>query len=430
MSVHKPVTIKKINSRPFLGIVTYRILLDIIYANIIVPIFGYSGYINKQSLTLYTISWAILLLFIPIIIKNNNDQSEPSCLIILILALIAFVPFTTMIGYGSFSMYYTICNTIYWMLLFLFHRLFLNVTIIRLKAPNKAFGSLIIIAIGIIFSAVSLFISWKYTGFRFTFDLLNVYELRSETISFNLPLIIEYIFSASKAINPLLLVYAFNRKKYVISGLILLVQLLSFGVNGMKSVFFITLLVILVFMFYKDKYFYKIPWMCSGLCLIGFLEFIIYKSFVIVNLLIRRMMFLTNLLNAYYFDFFTNNTPDYFRQSILRYIGFQSPYPEIRHMIGNIYFSRSEMGANSGLISDAIANFGIIGLLIMPIIIAIALRIFDNCVKGLNKRFYVALCVLVAYYFISSFFFTILLTHGFLALCIVFYILPRDSKTT
>jgi hypothetical protein len=135
------------------------------------------------------------------------------------------------------------------------------------------------------------------------------------------------------------------------------------------------------------------------------------------------------MLNAYYFDFFINNTPDYFRQSILKYIGIQSPYPDIRHMIGSIYFSRPEMGANSGLISDAITNFGVIGIVIMPIMIAIALRFFDNCVKGLNKRFYVALCVLVSYYFISSFFFTILLTHGFLALCIVFYILPRDSKT-
>lgn len=430
MSVQRIANIKKVNSFPFLGIVTYRILLDIIYKNIIVPIFGYSGYIIKQSITLYVISWVILFLLIPLIIKSNNDQDRPSSLIILIIALIAFVPFTTMVGYGLFSWYYILCNTIYWIFLFLFHRLFLKITMIRVKAPNKAFDNVIIIVIGIIFSIVSLFISWKYTRFRFTFNLLNVYDLRKETNSFNLPLIIEYVFSASKAINPLLLVYAFNKKKYVVSSLILIVQLLSFGINGMKSVFFITLLVILVFLFYKEKYMYKIPWMCSGVCLVGLFEFIIFKSFFIVNVLIRRMMFLTNMLNAYYFDFFVNNPPDYFRQSILRYVGIKSPYPDIRHMIGNIYFSRPEMGANSGLISDAITNFGVIGIVIMPFLITIALRFFDNCVKGLDKRFYVALCVLVAYYFISSFFFTILLTHGFLALCIVFYILPRDSKAT
>ena len=112
MNVQKTAIIKKINSMPFLGIIIYRILLDIIYANIIVPIFGYSGYIIKHSITLYIVSWAILFLFIPIIIKDNNDQRQPSCLIILIIALVAFVPFTTMIGYGFFSWYYIMCNTI------------------------------------------------------------------------------------------------------------------------------------------------------------------------------------------------------------------------------------------------------------------------------------------------------------------------------
>ncbi|MBU5676534.1 oligosaccharide repeat unit polymerase [Alkaliphilus sp. MSJ-5] len=429
MSVLRITNAKRMKSMPFLGIVTYRILLDVIYKKIVVPFFGYSGFEMEHSIALYILSWTILFLLMPVIIKNNNDQNHPSSLIILILSLVVFVPFTTMMGYGFFSGYYIICNTIYWLFLFLFHRLFLHIKFISLRPPKNTFSNFVIMIIGIVFLFVNIFISWKYTGFRFTFDLFSVYTLRSETSTFNLPLAIEYIFSASKAINPLLLVYSFTKKKYGISSLILLVQFLSFGINGMKSVFFITLLVMLVFLFYKDSYINKIPWLCSGLCLVGLLEFVISKSFVIVDLLIRRMMFLTNMLNAYYFDFFTNNTPDYFRQSILRYFGIKSPYSDIRYMIGDIYFSRPEMGANSGLISDAISNLGIIGVVIMPIMIAIALKLFDNCIKGLNKRLYIALCVLVAYYFISSFLFTILLTHGFLALCIVFYLLPRDSET-
>lgn len=428
MDLQKNLTINKTSINTFIAIVIYRILLDIIYVDIIVPIFGYSGYTIRPNLAIYIISWFILLLFAPSIIRNNNNQKYPSCLVILIISLVTFIPFTTLIGYGLFSIEYIVCNIIYWIFLFVFHRLFLNIQIIRLKALNRSFANSLIIIIGIALSAVSLFISWKYTGFRFNFNLFNVYELRRETISFNLPLIIEYIFSASKAISPLLLVYSFNKKKYFISSIILLIQFLSFGINGMKSVFFITLLVVLVFLFYKDKYMYKTIYFTAILAFSGLLEFYICKTFFIVNLLIRRMMFLTNLLNYYYFDFFTNNTPDYFRQSILRYIGIKSPYPEIRHMIGRIYFSKPEMGANSGLISDAITNFGIIGLILMPFIVIIGLRIFDNCVEGLDKRFYLALCVLVAYYFISSFFLTIYITHGFLALCIVFYILPRDKN--
>lgn len=420
--IHK----KQKSLMPFLGIVLYRIFLDIIYVNIIIHIFAYEGYTAKFDLLKYVISWLVLLMFIPSIIRRNEDQEHPSSLIVLLLMLIAFVPFTTMMAYGFFTVYYCICNIIYWFFLLTFSRIFSYIRFFKFSQSKHSINNTAVLIIGFIFLAVVVYISWKYTGFRFTFDLFNVYELRSEVL--NLPTIWEYLFAASKAVNPILLVYTLSRKSYFASGLITIVQLLSFGINGMKSVFFITVFMILGYIFYKDRFKNKLPWLFSSFSLATLLEYLIFKTYYSTNLIVRRMMFLTNRLNYYYFDFFTKYTPDYFRQSFLRNFGFSSPYGSIDHLIGEVYFNRASMGANSGLISDAMANLGLVGIVIMPLFLAIILMMFDGCTRGLDKKIYIVLYLYVAYVFISSFLLTSLLTHGLLAMCLLLYLLPREKS--
>lgn len=414
---------KKLSS--FLGIVLYRILLDIIYMNMIIPIFGYEGYTGEFNLIKYIVSWLVLLVFIPSIVRKNEDQVHPSSLIVLLLSLVIFVPFTTMMAYGYFTAYYCICNIIYWFFLFAFYKVFLHIRLFKFKQFKNSINNFIISIIGFVFFSVVVYISWRYTGFRFTFDLFSVYELRSQI--FNLPIVLEYLFAASKAVNPILMVYALSRKNYFVGGLITIIQFLSFGINGMKSVFFITVFMILGYIFYKDSYKNKIPWIFVVFSLVTLIENLVFKTYYSANLIIRRMMFLTNRLNYYYFDFFTNNSPDYFRQSFLRYFGVTSPYGSIDHVIGKVYFNKPSMGANSGLISDAMANLGLIGILIMPLFLAFVFRIFDECTRGLDKKLYIVLYLYVIYVFISSFLFTSLLTHGILAMCILLYLLPRDN---
>lgn len=135
-----------------------------------------------------------------------------------------------------------------------------------------------------------------------------------------------------------------------------------------------------------------------------------------------------NLLNYYYFDFFTKYQPDYFRQSFLRYFGIQSNYTRIPNLIGMEYFGRPGMAANSGLISDAITNLGLVGVIIAPMVLAIVLKIFDDVTVGLDDRIFIIPSIYISYVLISSFLFTSLLTHGFFAMMFIFYFLPRESK--
>ena len=58
----------------FLGIISYRLFLDLNYKNIISPLFEYDGYINVSTLSSYFYSWVILLVFIPFIIRLYQFQ--------------------------------------------------------------------------------------------------------------------------------------------------------------------------------------------------------------------------------------------------------------------------------------------------------------------------------------------------------------------
>ncbi|MGL5479555.1 MAG: hypothetical protein ACRDCB_10995 [Clostridium sp.] len=203
-------------------------------------------------------------------------------------------------------------------------------------------------------------------------------------------------------------------------------QILSFSINGSKTVLFSTVLSVLLYIIYNKKYIIRIPMILALVNLSGIIEFFLFKSYNIVNFIIRRVFFVPNLLNYYYYDFFSINEPDLFKQSFLRHFGIKTMYPPIDNMIGSIYFDKANMGANNGLFSDAYSNLGEIGLLIMPIIIVLSLKVLDFCARGLDTRIYVVSSITLAFVFISSNFFTILFTHGFLVLCLVLFLLPRN----
>ncbi|SFS78964.1 oligosaccharide repeat unit polymerase [Halolactibacillus miurensis] len=416
------------NKSSYIYIIIYRLMLDFIYKGSIVTSFGYYGFKNHNSPLHYFFSWILLLVFAPVITKIFRWKTSPSKIVILFLLLLSFVPFTTMLGFHSFTNTYYIANIIYWLSLLIFTKVFANVKFLEYKRFNKSLNNTVIWIMSAVFLSVVIFISWRFTGFRLNFNLFEVYEFREEAGNFNLPTIISYLYSASNAINPIILVYALIKRNHFLAMFIIFVQMLSFSINGSKSVFFITLLSIFVFMFFKSTFFKKIPQYFTLLGFAAILETGILKTSLITNFIIRRVNFVPNLLNYYYFDFFTKYQPDYFQQSFLRYFGFQSNYTRIPNLIGMEYFGRPGMAANSGLISDAITNLGLVGVIIAPMVLAIILKIFDDVTIGLDNRIFIIPSIYISYVLISSFLFTSLLTHGFFAMMFIFYFLPRKSK--
>ena len=421
--MNKIIRISK--DKQYLFLLLYRIFLDIVYKEQICRYFGYSGFKFKFNLGLLFISWLLLFLAFPIIKKCVSDDCFSS-VIMLFLVYLSYIPFTTMIAFQNFDISYVISNVLYWMVVFIFFLFSPKATNYITLKTNR--NDEILFIIEIFFILLVIYISYKFTGFRFTISLSNVYQYRSEMAQASLPTLLRYFYSSSKTILPILLLYSLKKNDILNVFFIVIIQILNFSINGAKTVLFSTFLAIILYYIYNSFYLRLVPFFLTILCILSLLETILFRTINIMSYVIRRVLFLPNLISSYYFDFFTKNEPDFFRQGFLRFFGIKSPYDEIDHLIGEVYFGNKAMGANNGLISDAITNFGIIGIIIMPILLIIILRLIDKCAYGIDKKLYIVLSVLYAFMIISSFITTILLTHGLLFMAIILLLIPRNNK--
>ncbi|MGE5483899.1 MAG: hypothetical protein ACM3X4_02640 [Ignavibacteriales bacterium] len=257
-------------------------------------------------------------------------------------------------------------------------------------------------------------------------NIWNVYELREEFGDFEMPTILSYLFAAAKAMIPVLIVYCLSIGQRSAAILLGLLQILNFSIDGSKSVLLTLILAFVGYATYRKSRMAWLPWVLSGINILSIVENIALESYYILGLLVRRALFVPAVLNYYYYDFFTSNNSDYFRQGFLRIFGAVSQYQDkIPNIIGTVYYNAPLMGANNGLFSDAYANLGSAGVIVMPFLIVLACRLLEACANGISQRVTFMACITSALNFISSYYFTVLLTHGFLSVCILLYFLPR-----
>lgn len=419
-------------------LIIYRLLLDRAYFNIIHPFYLYEGFADNRNIELLILSWVCLILSMIVINKIFEDDSERvSPIVIVTLYLISYVPFTTCIYAGILSYGYIVANNIYWLILICAEKYSLKRHIKSLK-PIR-FGNLkiddwFVKIIGVFSFLLVIFISAKYTHFRLNFNMFNVYNLRNEVSGYNLPTIVEYLFDWTKAINPILLAYCLLKGNYLMATVYFISQMFSFGIDGLKSTFFLSFAVVLgVFLYNKitpKKMKYLLITGFTGISALGIIEYIIFKSYFIIQLFVRRMEFTTNYIANCYFDFFSKNTPDYFRASFLRHFGFVSPYTLGGESIGEVIASqyyRSDVNFNNGLISDAMTNLGYVGVILMPIVVILILRLYDRSAFGLDRRLTIASALYLTLIILSTFMTTVLLTHGLLVLILLLSMMNREQ---
>lgn len=207
-------------------------------------------------------------------------------------------------------------------------------------------------------------------------------------------------------------------------------QLLLFSFGGQKTYLFYILCAYGSYFIMKKRT--NTAWLTKSITVIagvGILEYICTKTFYIVNYIIRRVMIVPGALSTFYFDFFTKNMPDYWRQSIMRWVGFESPYSDnISYMIGELYLNDDSIMANNGMLGDAFANFGWIGVFLFPLLLILSFKLLDGCAEGINPRVTFILSIIYGMNFTNGAFWTRMLTSGFIFICLIALTIPRDEK--
>lgn len=409
-----------------LGVILFRIMLDVVYEQIINQYFHYAGFVNKQENFSLLKSWLLLLLLFPFVSKVLKKGLFSSNIIIL-LFLISYVPMTSLFRFIPPTSYFYIIFTLYWLTLFI---LYLVIPKISLKLPNFRKGMPAELwAVLLILCLSVLLVSGIYHGFRLTIDLSDVYTLRAEQRAAKYHAVFSYLLPAAGNILPVFLVYFLTKKNYKWSAFLAITIIFNFSTGGHKSILFKLILVFVGFVIFNYKTIYKYSWFLVSLLLAALVEFNFFNSIAISNFVIRRVMYIPGRLNYYYFDFFSKNPSDFYFQGFLGRLGFQSSYNKpLQRIIGENYYGTEAMNANNGLFSDAYANMNVYGVLFLPLILVIIFKLADSVSKGLDVRLLFLPTIAFVMSFNAGFFSSVLLTNGIALLMLSLFLYPRKRK--
>lgn len=409
----------------YLGIILLRLTFDIVYVFIVNPVYSYSGFLLEFFAYKYVLSWIVTLMMTPFIV-NLYKNSSVSSTIILLINLIYFIPGCTLYSLYGLPDSYFLFYVLYWILLMIWQY---QIPYVHFKLPPERVSKQVFYFIIIVVAIGAIAISGIYNSFQMNLRLDNVYELRRLHRDMNLSSVIAYFQPMASILIPLVLVYFLAKKRYALSFLAIIIQILLFSFGGMKSYLYLIPVAIFGYYFYREKRMGWFSWGLVALNISALLEFITRNTYLISGYLLRRTMFVPNINSSFFFDYFSVNSPDFLFQSLLRRFGFLSQYDiQIPYIIGLEYYNDITCSANNGLVGDAFCNFAWLGLVIFPLFIILALRFMDACAHGIDRRLLITVFVWYAVSFGNSSYFTVMLTHAFLFMCFMLYLMPREGK--
>lgn len=392
-------------------IILYRICLDYLYKECIVPVWEYKNFTyNLVNWWIVVYSWCILLAYSLLIFRFFEKKYNIVANAAILFFLLRVVPLTSLIANKTLEIEFIFLETVYWFLIFI---LFWYVKPIKMQASGKS--ELWINLLTILLLLIVVFISGYYTHFRMNFSLLNVYDLRNEARGFNIPIIFQYLWIAASNILPILLIYNMKRKRTILSVLIAVVIFLNFSISGSKSVLFKLFFCLFLYSFLYKNILKQLPFWFVILATISLLEFWINATTFISTLIIRRIFFMPVLLDSLYYDYINQIGPVFYTQGDVN----------ISFLIGEEYFGSIDLRANNGMFSDAYMNLGVLGCIVYPFLYTIFFKACEGAFKGIDVQIVFFVSVLMTTTFGSSEFTTAMLTHGIFLLCVTVYFFPR-----
>ncbi|MDU3086954.1 MAG: hypothetical protein E6705_03490 [Peptoniphilus harei] len=406
----------------FIAMIIFRISLDYIFINVVSPEYYYLGLTYKYSTFYYIISW--IYIFLIFLLLNKNIKTVGS-LIVEILVVCSAIPTSVIIAFICHNIEFIVLNFLYWFfLMFFYYCKFTNFRVNKIKVKNPNF---ILKLIFFLYIILILFSALKFTGIHLTLNLYEVYNVRADFKNSNLPLFLQYIFNSAVIVFTIYILYWYNNKNNLLLLLSIFGLLLTYLMSGRKASLFLLLIDIIIILTRKIINYKNISLGIIFLNLVGLLEYFLLNSNKFIDLFIRRLFILPAYLNYAYFDFFKDNAKDLFRQSIVGRVGFNSPYSNnIPSIIGKFYYGGSY--ANNGLFSDAYFNFGFLGIIILPLLISVALKALDKVSGELDIKYSLPIIIVASYTFLSSSFFTVMITHGYIIGCFVIFMISQSYK--
>ncbi len=223
-----------------------------------------------------------------------------------------------------------------------------------------------------------------YNGFTFNISISHdiVYSVRAQYATFldNISgtlfaYVISLLVNLISFITPIYLLYSLVNHS-VIGVIISVVTILSqYSIEAGKGMLFMVPIIVFIFILNKLNLLdFGSRLIYVGmliLIVISFCVVLIKGSSFIYTYIIRREMYLPARLNEVYYEFFSSNKKIHWSQNtfILQNI-FSDVYAEgPLDIINRLYFNGNVVSPNTGMFAEAYMHFGIIGVMMYPILL-------------------------------------------------------------
>ena len=403
----------------------YRLSLDVIYVTMLSPIYGYERFTLSIEPLFYLCTWLTLLVFAPFVVRIGQS-GNPSSLLVTLINYLFFLPLTSYCGCHGGGMGFFLIAVVYWAALLFFQ---LCLPVLTLRRPALHHSRTFMTGLTVFACVLILYISGRYTGFRLFLHVIDVYDVRREAAGYAIPTLLSYLLGTMPIVMALVLLYWAMRRKWLPTAALCAVYLFYYSIAAQKSVFFFAVLLFLCFFFFRDWMLRYLGGLLTLLPLSALAEYKLLGSEWIHTLFLRRLMFLPVQICEQYHDYFLQHPLNLNRADIMSRFSFAPIYSaNIPRVLGEFRNHPLE-NANSGLLGDLFANFPTVpGVLLLPLILVICFRLLDLTAYPFRRRITLPICLYFAFGFISTTWSTVLLTHGFLLTCLLFYLYPNEEE--
>lgn len=416
--------------------IVYKITFDVSYTFFIAPMWSYTGDYLNLNVVKYMVGYPIYIIIARCLTNSkNNDIYTFISKLIFAMSTMSAISLYGLKNIDTVAFIYCIIYHIAVLITIqtVGHKLSMHGANIRIDMTGNK--RLITSVVLLIIAVLSVYYWYKYSGGNII-SLVNIAEAsqyRDNARGYQSTLsgyIVGYI---AKIILPLLIYEYYSRKNYFSLGVCAIIAVLMFSIAGARSYMYYYLLVFLVaftFTKFKNSEDKVVSVILLSFIVMTLVSFPLYKTgHDFLNFALYRANGLPSAISYYYYDFFSKNELLYLRESVLR-IFTSSPYTVVSsRLIGYNYGIGGSYNnnMNNGLWGDAYANFGLFGIAIYPLLIAMAFKLVNSTKNvDLGKQYLMNLLVINA--LTNSSFFTWLLSGGVILVYLIFHVTVANRK--
>ncbi|HEU4671550.1 MAG TPA: hypothetical protein VFS32_01490 [Candidatus Limnocylindrales bacterium] len=185
-------------------------------------------------------------------------------------------------------------------------------------------------------------------------------------------------------VYPLTIALGLARRRPLVVGLGLAGQVLLYAITGLKGIVFSVVFVPVLFAVIRWGGRHSgglMPWGAGFTVLASVVLSALTGSLFTVSLFVRRLFVVPGQLTGYYYDFFTSHPTYQLSHSVLGFLT-DRPYAlDPPYLIG-LFYERTLTDANANVWADAIANFGLVGVIPFTVLLGALLWLLDSLAAG------------------------------------------------